>query len=94
MAKLIEVVRNKLQNEIIQKYVKNISWLFVEKIFRIISGLFVGIWVARYLGPKDFGMFSYAMSFVGLFITVGSLGVDSILVRELVKSPERRNTLI
>jgi O-antigen/teichoic acid export membrane protein len=94
MAKLIETLRNKLQNEMIQKYLKNISWLFIEKIFRIISGLFVGIWVARYLGPKDFGMFSYAMSFVGLFITVGSLGVDSILVRELVKTPEKRHTLL
>jgi O-antigen/teichoic acid export membrane protein len=28
-------------------------------------GLFVGVWVARYLGPEKFGLLSYAKSFVG-----------------------------
>jgi len=76
------------------KYFKNTSWLFGEKILRMVVGLFVGIWVARYLGPEQFGLFSYAQSFVGLFTAVATLGLDGIVVRELVKDETRRDELI
>ncbi|WP_331774337.1 flippase [Sulfurospirillum sp. 1612] len=76
------------------KYFKNTSWLFGEKILRMIVGLFVGVWVARYLGPEQFGLFSYAQSFVGLFTAIATLGLDGIVVRELVKDESRRDELI
>lgn len=76
------------------KYFKSTSWLFGEKILRMIVGLFVGIWVARYLGPEQFGLFSYAQSFVGLFTAIATLGLDGIVVRELIKDPSRRNELL
>ena len=76
------------------KYFKNTSWLFAEKILRMLVGLFVGIWVARYLGPEQFGLFSYAQSFVGLFTAIATLGLDGIVVRELVKDENRRDELI
>jgi len=76
------------------KYFKNTSWLFAEKILRMVVGLFVGIWVARYLGPEQFGLFSYAQSFVGLFTAIATLGIDGIVVRELVKDESRRDELI
>lgn len=76
------------------KYFKNTSWLFAEKILRMIVGLFVGIWVARYLGPEQFGLFSFAQSFVGLFTAIATLGLDGIVVRELVKDESRRDELI
>ena len=76
------------------KYFKNTSWLFAEKILRMVVGLFVGIWVARYLGPEQFGLFSYAQSFVGLFTAFATLGLDGIVVRELVKDKSRRDELI
>ena len=77
------------------KYFRNTSWLFGEKILRMIVGLFVGIWVVRYLGPEQFGLLSYAQSFVGLFTVIATLGLDGgILVRELVKDETRRGELI
>jgi O-antigen/teichoic acid export membrane protein len=76
------------------RYFKNTSWLFGEKILRMVVGLFVGIWVARYLGPEQFGLFSYAQSFVGLFTAIATLGLDRIVVRELVKDESRRDELI
>jgi len=76
------------------KYFKNTSWLFGEKILRMVVGLFVGIWVARYLGPEQFGLFSYSQSFVGLFTAIAILGLDGIVVRELVKDESRRDELI
>jgi len=57
-------------------------------------GLLVGVWVARYLGPKDYGLLSYAQAFVGLFSALATLGLDSIVVRELVKNEDKRDKLL
>jgi len=76
------------------KYLKNTSWLFAEKVLRVFTGLIVGIWLSRYLGPNQLGVFSYAQSFVVLLTCMASLGIDSIVIRELVKSKNRNNDLI
>ena len=60
----------------------------------MVVGLFVGVWVARYLGPVRFGLFSYANSFVGLFTVFITLGLDAIVVKELLNKNDDNNTLI
>jgi O-antigen/teichoic acid export membrane protein len=77
-----------------KRYFKNTSWLFGEKILRMIAALFIGVWVARYLGPEKFGLLSYAQSFVALFAVVASLGLDGLVVRELVKNKSKAETLL
>ena len=77
-----------------RKYFANTSWLLSERVLRMVVSLFVGIYVARYLGPERFGLLSYTLSFVWLFSSLASVGLDEILVRELVKSPEQRNNLL
>jgi O-antigen/teichoic acid export membrane protein len=57
-------------------------------------GLFVGVYVARYLGPERFGVLSYAMSVVVLFSALSSLGLNGILVRELVNFPKKRDEFL
>ena len=76
------------------KYFQNTSWLFSEKILRLAVGILIGVWVARYLGPERFGLYSYAQSFVGLFATVATLGLNNIIVRELVKKEKLRDELL
>jgi len=76
------------------RYFKNTSWLFLEKIIRMIVGLFVGIWIARYLGPEQFGLFSYAQSIVGIFAVVATFGLDNLIVREIVKDKNKVYELI
>jgi len=82
------------QHQGIRRYFSNTSWLFAEKVLRMFIGLFVGIWVARYLGPEQFGLLSYAQSFVFLFTAIATLGLDGIVVRELVKSEVKRDVLL
>ncbi|MBT6952936.1 MAG: oligosaccharide flippase family protein, partial [Flavobacteriaceae bacterium] len=77
-----------------RKYFANTSWLLGERVLRMVVSLFVGIYVARYLGPERFGLLSYTLSFVWLFSSLASFGLDDILVRELVQSPEKRNNLL
>lgn len=83
-----------LSNKGFQRYAANTSWLMGEKLLRMTMGLFVGIWVARYLGPEQFGLFSYAQSFTFLFAAIATLGLDGIVIRELIKDDGRFNVLM
>ena len=65
--------------------------MFAEQLLRMVAGLLVGIWVARYLGPKQFGVFSYAIAFASLFSSIAKLGLDGIVVRDLVREPDQKD---
>jgi hypothetical protein len=54
----------------LRKILGNMSWLFVDRAVRMGMGLFVGVWIARYLGPAKFGSLNFAVAFVALFGTV------------------------
>ena len=69
------------------KIVDNIGWLFFDKILRMGVGLFVGVWVARYLGPEQFGQLNFATAFTALFGAVATLGLPGIVVRDIVQNP-------
>jgi O-antigen/teichoic acid export membrane protein len=69
------------------KIIDNIGWLFFDKILRMGVGLFVGVWVARYLGPEQFGLFNFATAFTALFGAVATLGLQGIVVRDIVNDP-------
>lgn len=77
-----------------RRYFANTSWMFGEQMLRIVSGLLVGIWVARYLGPEQFGLFSYALAFVSIFSGLAKLGLDGIVVRDLVNHPHQRDVYL
>jgi polysaccharide transporter, PST family len=89
---LPEPLRERLYGRIqLQKILSNIVWLSFDKLLRLGVGAIVGVWIARYLGPAQFGLLNYAMAFVALFSPLGSLGIDSILVRDLlVEDPSQR----
>jgi len=70
------------------KILDNMGWLFFDKILRMGVGLLVGVWIARYLGPEQFGMLNYALAFTGLFGAIATLGLQSIVVRDIVRDPD------
>jgi PST family polysaccharide transporter len=74
----------------LRKIIANTGWLFADRILRMGGGLFVGVWVARYLGVEQFGVFNYATAFVALFSTISTLGLNDIVVRSIVREPEKR----
>ena len=72
----------------LEKIVHNIGWLFFDKILRMGVGFFVGVWIVRYLGPEQFGLLSFATAFVGLLGAFATLGLQSIVVRDIVRNPD------
>ncbi|HYN55491.1 MAG TPA: oligosaccharide flippase family protein, partial [Methylotenera sp.] len=91
MQRLKRLINNASTHQGFRRYFSNTSWMFGEQILRMIAGLLVGIWVARYLGPEQFGIFSYAIAFVSIFGVLAKLGLDGIMVRNLVTDPQKRD---
>lgn len=56
-------------------------------------GLLVGVWVARYLGPAQFGDINYALAFVGIATVLTTLGLDSVAIRELVNGRKEEEVI-
>lgn len=77
-----------------RRYFLNTGWMFAGQFFTLIVAFFIGAWIARYLGPSQYGVFQYAIAFVSLFSVVANLGIDVILNREIVKHPEKRDELL
>jgi len=90
----LQNLKEKIAHPGFQRYFKNTGWVFFGQFFSLVIAFFVGAYVARYLGPKNFGSMSYAISFVSLFGFLAGFGVDSILNRELVKCPEKKDELL
>jgi O-antigen/teichoic acid export membrane protein len=94
----ISLIRNKLKEAAahpgVRRYFFNTGWVFAEKILRLISGLFIGAYVARYLGPSQYGLLNYAISVVSIMSVLATVGLDSILIRELVKNEKQRDVLM
>ena len=77
-----------------KKYFNNTSWLLAERVLRLFITLIIGLYVARYLGPIDFGKLSYATSFVGILSIFIQLGLDGIVVRDLVNNPKIKDKIL
>jgi len=77
-----------------QKYFRNMGWSFSGKVFSLLMSLFVGVLVARYLGPERYGVLNYAISFVTIFFFLASFGIDNILVRDLIKYREKNESIL
>jgi O-antigen/teichoic acid export membrane protein len=93
--RLSDSVSNKFQfrPEVIS-ILNNISWLVFDKTLRLGAGLFLGIFIARYLGPAGYGLLNYAIAFSSLAGSFVSLGLDSIVIKELVRRPEDRDRIL
>ena len=76
------------------KYLTNSSWLVFGKCFNMLISFLISIQVSKYLGPADFGIMHYAISLALVFSIFSVLGLDNLLVRELVGNPKKHNKLL
>ena len=91
--------------ELLNKYTNNLSenkkkvfanlfWAMTGKIVNMAGVLLVGILVARYLGPSQYGLMNYVISYVSLFTIISNFGLDNIEIRELSRTPERKEYIL
>lgn len=71
------------------KVFRNLYWAVVGKVVTLLGSLLVGIMVARYLGPEQYGLMNYVISYVALFQVLASFGLDNIEIREESKASDK-----
>ncbi len=76
----------------LHKTIGNTGWLLFDRVLRMVIGITVGTWVAKYLGPSQFGELSYVISFIAFFQVIADLQADGIIVRDIAQ--ERGNVAV
>lgn len=76
------------------KEISNASWMILGRIVQMVLSFLVSIVTARFLGPSNYGIINYASAYVAFFTSLCTLGIDSILVKELIEKPNEQGTAI
>lgn len=80
----LSIVREFSARPAVRALAANLGWLAADKGLRLLLGLTVGTWVARHLGPADFGALNFAVALASLLAVLPALGLDGLVRRELV----------
>lgn len=82
------------ERKTISRIISNVFWSLAGKLTGLVSALLVGIFVARYLGPTQYGVMNYAVSFVTLFLVIATFGFENIEIREEAKANDQKDTIL
>jgi len=94
MARLSSLTSRALAHAGFRKYLKSTGWFLGGRIVTMIISFLATLYIARNLGPTNYGQLSYAVSLIGVIGFIAPLGLDSIVYRELIKTPERKSALL
>lgn len=75
------------------KAASNAIWLIAGKAAQSLIALVVGMLTARYLGPSNYGLISYAASIVAFVVPIMNLGFSNVLVQEQTNHPEEEGEI-
>lgn len=81
-----------INNLIKNKEIRNASWIIGEQILQVFVSLIVGVLTARYLGPSNYGALNYTASFVTFCTSLATLGMDGVVIKKIIASPEDEGT--
>lgn len=74
--------------------IKNAGWIIGCRIIQSLIAVIIGMLSARYLGPSNYGLISYASSVIAFVVPLAQLGMRNVLVEEIVSHPEREGKTI
>jgi len=70
-----------------RRIARNVAWLLGNQVLVMVVAATVGVWVARYLGPSDYGTLSFGTSIVAISASFAVLGLEKVVVRQLLAGP-------
>ena len=77
----------------LNKNIKNASWIIACKIVQAILGLIISMFTARFLGPANYGIINYAASVVSFVVPLMQLGFTNVLVHETIEHPSEEGKI-
>jgi len=72
-----------------QTILRNTFWLYFSEIVSKGLRLLVFLYIVRILGPKDFGIFEYLLSYIGIFFLFADFGISTIFIRDFQQKPDK-----
>ena len=87
---MLEQIKRFLTN----KFFQNTSWMVFAQIYQMVISLFIGVISARYLGPSNYGTINYAASYISFFTIFCALGLEGIVVREIISKREQEGIIL
>jgi len=88
------VLSEKFRNVIGNKVLGNASWMVAEQLVQMLISFVIGMITARYLGPSNYGVINYCAAYTAFFTSIALLGIEAIVVKELVAHPEKEGEII
>lgn len=85
---------NTKNNNIAKKFLGNSGWMIGQQVYNMLLQLVVGSLSARYLGPSNYGLINYGASIISFFSIICRLGLDSVIINEMIKTPEKRGSYL
>lgn len=82
------------ENRETRRIAANTAWLVLEKVIRMFTGILLGVLVARYLRPEQYGLYNYSLAVVIIVAGFADLGLNQIVVRELIKEPYHQEEIV
>ena len=77
-----------------KKLVVNASWIMIGRIFQLALTFVTTMLVTRYLGPTEYGKITYVYSYIQLFLPLCALGMNDIVVKELVDDRDHNDEIL
>lgn len=72
----------------------NFGWLIFDKGIRLSLGLLIGAWIARYLGPGQYGELAYVLALVSFIQPLANLGMDNIVIRDISRDKQSAGVVL
>ncbi|MBR2548882.1 MAG: flippase [Clostridiales bacterium] len=72
-----------------KKILSNSVWVIIQHLYSMLTSLILVALIARHLGPSDYGLINYCASLISMFTTLSGLGLDNLIVSEIIRRPER-----
>ena len=73
---------------------QNTAWFLLEKLIQLIVGAFIVPQIFSSLGATNMGELKYAMTIIGIFTPIFSLGLLDISIRDIIYNPKRTNAIL
>ena len=80
--------------DIVKRIAKNSVWILSARGIELVSNLIIVALVARYLGVKEFGLYSFLMAILWISLPIINLGIPRILTREISQDFQKASNLV
>lgn len=87
-------MRGLLQRIVKSKFIHNTGWIMFAQIYQMLLSLVIGVISARYLGPSNYGTINYAASYISFFTIACTLGLEGIVVKEMVDNRDNEGVVL